>query len=131
MFFKKSNTIIAVLVASVLITGAIICATLFVQASQQDKTPDADSRTKFLSLVRENVSSSQWTDADLVDVATSTCAALKSGATMKEITYMLATNDSIDSTEIGPISTVIGYGISAYCPKLGDEKLKEYSGSNR
>jgi hypothetical protein len=114
--FKKTAIVVAFLVASVLITGAIVFTTVFVQASNRQ----ADSRTTFLKLVRENVKDNDvWTDEELVTTAKATCDALKAGSTIRQISYLIATADSVDSSNLERISSVVGYGISAYCPELG------------
>lgn len=88
-----------------------------------------DPKAVFLDNVRDNVSmATRWSDDELVRVAEAACEALKSGSTIREITYVIATSSEVDDSEVTPIASVVGYGLNAYCPELGDTKLKEYSG---
>jgi hypothetical protein len=117
--FKKISTVVAFLVASVLITAAITFVILFSQAPAH-QAATADPETKFLKLVRENVKDNYvWTDEELVTTAKAACGALEAGGTIRQISYLIATADSVDSSNLERISSVVGYGISAYCPELG------------
>lgn len=120
---RKILTVLVGIVVSVVITAVI--TVIFM--SQTVLKPN--TKAEFIKTVRGEVSmASRWTDDQLVSVAEASCDALKSGATIREITYLIATNNEVDSDEITPISSVIGYGLNAYCPELGNEKLKEYIG---
>lgn len=122
---KKIFTVLVFIGVSVGITAIIVGIVM------SNTVLKPDPKAEFVNKVRDNVSmATRWTDDQLVDVAKASCDALKSGSTIREITYLIATNSEVESDEVTPISSVIGYGISAYCPELGDKKMKEYSGLN-
>lgn len=121
--FKKIFTVLAGIAVSVVITAVIVGIVL------SNTVLKPDPKAVFLDNVRDNVSmATLWSDDELVNVAKASCDALKSGSTIREITYVIATSSEVDDSEVTPIASVVGYGIHAYCPELGDAKLKEYSG---
>lgn len=118
--FKKTAVVVAVIVGSMLITGAIVFGMLALQAPANHQSATADPETKFLTLVRANVEDNDvWTDTELVTTAKAACEALEAGYTIRQISRLIATTDSVDSSNLERISSVVGYGISAYCPELG------------
>ncbi len=82
--------------------------------------PSIDREAIYLDLVHENTTNTA-TDQTLISSAHAACDALESGSTIREIAMVVATSD-LDSSQRADVSKILGYGISQYCPELGNRK---------
>lgn len=82
--------------------------------------PVIDREAIYLELVRSNTTN-RATDAELIRMAVASCAVLEDGGTISEIALVVAQSGEDRATQ-REVSTIIGYGISQYCPEYSHQK---------
>ena len=106
---KKTAALTAVLALALAATGC---------SAQQ---PAGIDREKiYLELVHENTTNTA-TDAELIRMAKASCSVLEDGGTIREIALVVAKSGH-DAATREEVSTIIGYGISQYCPEYSNQR---------
>lgn len=88
-------------------------------------SPGVDKDKLFLEYARSHPSleTARITDSDLLELAQHSCAALKIGATMRDLARVATTAGDMPLKVRTDIAGVIGFGVSTYCPELNDNTL--------